>query len=141
MLNVTTSGTDRNDNAKNQATRRPDPDGKFSTTVNGASLKFSDATPNGEHILDGAGLKPAADYVLIQLMGHSSRSIALDEKVDHRERKPSAPSRATGSFGSRSMDTASIGGQARSRSSSCAQSATSPTTKFSFWRGTEKTWS
>ena len=52
--------------------------------MNGVTVKFSDRTPKGEHILDKAGLKPAGDYALIQLMRHSSRSIGLDETVDLR---------------------------------------------------------
>jgi hypothetical protein len=51
-------------------------------TVNGITVKFGGATPKGEHVLDKPGFKPPGDYVLIQLMRHSSRSVGLDEAVD-----------------------------------------------------------
>ena len=65
-----------------RGSRQPDKDGKYVTTVNDVVVKFSLATPKGEHILDKAGFSPAGDYVLIQLMAHSSRSVGLDETVD-----------------------------------------------------------
>jgi hypothetical protein len=64
--------------------RSPGPDGEFFTLINAVTVKFKDATPRGEHMLDKAGLKPAKDYVLIQLLGHSTRSVGLDETVDLR---------------------------------------------------------
>lgn len=80
-----TGGQRRDDNVRGQAARRPGSDGKFFTTVNGTTVKFSDATPSGERILDSADLKPVSEYVLIQLMdGRSARSIGLDETVDLR---------------------------------------------------------
>lgn len=82
MCNEVTSGQDRDDHVGGQAARRPDPDGKFFTTVNDATVKFQDVTPSGERILDKAGLKPPGEYVLIQLMCHSTRSVGLGEKVD-----------------------------------------------------------
>jgi hypothetical protein len=82
MQNAVTGGEGRDDNVGGQAERRPGPDGKFFTTVNDAVVKFSDAAPKGERILDKAGLKPVSDYVLIQLMRKSTRSIGLDETVD-----------------------------------------------------------
>jgi hypothetical protein len=64
--------------------RAPGADGQFFTTVNEVTVKFSAPTPKGEHILHKAGLEPAGDYALIQLMRHSSRSVGLDDKVDLR---------------------------------------------------------
>jgi hypothetical protein len=58
--------------------------GHFSATVNGVTVKFSEAMPKGEHVLDRADLKRASDYVLIQLLTHCSRSVGLDETVDLR---------------------------------------------------------
>jgi hypothetical protein len=85
MENAVTGGEGRDDNAKGQlGARSPGADGQFFTDVNGVTVKFTDADPRGEHILDKAGLKPAGDYALIQLMRHSSRSIGLDEAVDLR---------------------------------------------------------
>ena len=82
MQNVITGGQGRDDNVEGQAARRPGPDGKFFTTVNDVTVKFSDATPKGERILDKADFKPVSEYVLIQLMRRGTRSIGLDEAVD-----------------------------------------------------------
>jgi hypothetical protein len=85
MENAITGGEGRDDDVKRQqGTRAPGADGQFFTTVNGATVKFSEPTPKGEQILDKAGLKPADDFALIQLMRHSSRSVGLDEYVDLR---------------------------------------------------------
>jgi hypothetical protein len=83
MENALTGRQSAGDNIKGEQPKRgPGPDGKFFTTVNGATIKFSDQTPKGERILDKAGLKPVSEYVLIQLLRHGSRSISLDETVD-----------------------------------------------------------
>jgi hypothetical protein len=82
MENALSGGQGREENVKAQGVRAPGSDGKFFTKVNGATVKFSDATPKGERILDKAELKPVSDYVLIQLMHNSTRSIGLDETVD-----------------------------------------------------------
>lgn len=82
MENALTGGQGRDDNVGAQGARAPGSDGKFFTKVNGGTVKFSDATPKGERILDKAELKPVGDYVLIQLMRNSTRSIGLDETVD-----------------------------------------------------------
>jgi Multiubiquitin len=84
MENVVTGGQGRDDGVKGQRGRGPDAEGHFSTTVNGVTVKFSEAMPKGEHVLDKADLEPASDYVLIQLLTHSSRSVGLDETVDLR---------------------------------------------------------
>jgi hypothetical protein len=84
MENVVTGGQGRDDNVKGQGGRSPDSEGKFITTVNGVTVKFSEAMPKGEHILDKADLKPASDYVLIQIRAHSSQSVGLDATVDLR---------------------------------------------------------
>jgi len=84
MENALTGGQGRDDNVKGHGGRGPGSDGKFFTTVNGVTVKFSDATPKGERVLDKADLKPVSDYVLIQLMAKSTRSIGLDETVDLR---------------------------------------------------------
>jgi hypothetical protein len=84
MENAVTGGHGRDDNIKGQGLRGPGADGKFFTTVNGTTVKFSDPTPKGGRVLDKADLKPVSEYVLIQLTRHSSRSIGLDEAVDLR---------------------------------------------------------
>jgi hypothetical protein len=84
MENAVTRGQGRDDDVKLLATRHPGPDGQFFTTVNGATVKFAGQTPKGERVIDKAGLKPVSEYVLIQLMRHSSRSVGLDETVDLR---------------------------------------------------------
>lgn len=65
-----------------EASRRPGPDGKFFTTVNGSMVLFSDAQPKGGSILEKASFKPQGDFVLIQLLHRGTRSIGLDETVD-----------------------------------------------------------
>jgi Multiubiquitin len=82
MENVVTSGEGRDEKAKRQGPRRAGADGLFFTEVNGAIVKFSEPTPKGERVLDKAGCTPAGDYVLIQLLRHSSQSVGLDETVD-----------------------------------------------------------
>lgn len=82
MENTATSGQDRDDNVQAEAARRPGPDGKFFTTVNDMTVKFSDSSPEGERILDKAAFKPVSEHVLIQLMRRGTRSIGLDETVD-----------------------------------------------------------
>ena len=82
MENVVTSGEGRDEKAKRQGPRRAGADGLFFTEVNGAIVKFSEPTPKGERVLDKAGWTPAGDYVLIQLLRHSSQSVGLDETVD-----------------------------------------------------------
>jgi hypothetical protein len=85
MENVVTGGQGRDDNVKGQPEpRAPGAGGKFFTTVNDMTVKFSDPTPKGERILERAGLTPVGDHALIQLMRHSSRSVGLDETVDLR---------------------------------------------------------
>jgi hypothetical protein len=85
MENAVSGGEGRDDKIKgHDGVRAPGADGQFFTTVNDMTVKFSEPTPKGEHILDKAGLKPAGDYALIQLMRHSSRSVGLDEEVDLR---------------------------------------------------------
>ena len=41
--------------------------------------------PDGGQILEESGFLPARDYVLIQLLRHSTRSVGLDELVDLRQ--------------------------------------------------------
>ncbi|MDF0523313.1 multiubiquitin domain-containing protein [Bradyrhizobium yuanmingense] len=82
MKTVDAGGQRRDENAQHTAARRTGSDGKFFTKVNGVEVKFSDASPKGERILDRAGFQPVSMHVLIQLMRHSSRSIGLDETVD-----------------------------------------------------------
>lgn len=84
MENAVTGGHGHDDKIERQLTRHPGPDGKFFTTINDVMVKFSDATPTGERILDKTDLKPVNEYVLIQLMRHGTRSIGLDETVDLR---------------------------------------------------------
>lgn len=83
MENVVTGGEGRDDNAKGQpGVRAPGADGQYFTMVNDHTVKFAGATPTGEQILDKAGCRPAGDYALIQLLGHSTQSIGLDDAVD-----------------------------------------------------------
>ncbi|ATQ68964.1 MULTISPECIES: multiubiquitin domain-containing protein [Methylosinus] len=82
MENMVSSGQSRNEKANCQVSRRPGADGLFFTEVNGTIVKFSVPTPKGERVLDKAGCMPAGDYVLIQLLRHSSQSVGLDETVD-----------------------------------------------------------
>jgi hypothetical protein len=85
MENAVAGGEGRDDNVKgHQGVCAPGADGQFFTTVNEMTVKFAEPMPKGEHILDKAGLKPAGDYALIQLMRHSSRSVGLDDEVDLR---------------------------------------------------------
>ena len=84
MENVVTRGEDAQVTVRDRFARDRGPDGRFFTSVNGTTVTFDESTPKGGHILDMAGLKPADDYVLIQLLGHSSRSVGLDETVDLR---------------------------------------------------------
>lgn len=82
METALTGGQGRDHPVETEPARRPGPDGKFFTTVNDITVKFSDATPAGERILDKAGFKPTSDFVLIQLMRRGTRSIGLQEAVD-----------------------------------------------------------
>jgi len=82
MENVVPGGEGRDEKAKRHGSRGPGADGQFFTEVNGEIVKFSELAPKGERVLDKAGCTPAGDYVLIQLLRHSSRSVGLDEAVD-----------------------------------------------------------
>lgn len=85
MENAVSGGEDRNDQVKGQqGLRTPGADGLFFTIVNDVPVKFSEAMESGRRIREAAGLKPAGDYALIQLMRHSSRVIGLDDTVDLR---------------------------------------------------------
>lgn len=85
MHSVVTGGQSREDKVESQAMRPSGPEGKFFTKVNETTVKFSDAMQSGRHILGKAGMKPADEYVLIQLLHHGTRSIGLDEVLDLRE--------------------------------------------------------
>jgi len=82
MENAVTGGESRQTMTQQKASRGPGPDGQYVAVVNGAEVAFKDVVPKGEHILEKAGFLPAGDYVLIQLLGHSTRSVGLDEAVD-----------------------------------------------------------
>lgn len=82
MENTQTGDQGRSQHVEAEAARRPGPDGKFFTSVNGTTVLFGDARPKGDRILDKAGFKPAGDFVLIQLMPRGTRSVGLDETVD-----------------------------------------------------------
>lgn len=84
MGNVVTGGEVHKVTVEGRVAHGHGPHGPFSASVNGAKLTFDEPVAKGGHILDKAGLKPADDYVLILLLGHSARSIALDEAVDLR---------------------------------------------------------
>jgi len=64
------------------ATRAADPDGSYSTTVNGVVVKFAKPERTGSRILEKAGFEPASDYVLILFTRRGSQSIGLDERVN-----------------------------------------------------------
>ena len=59
--------------------------GEFVISVNDIEAKFADPVPDGGQILGEAGFLPVADYVLIQLLCHGTRSVGLDEPVDLRQ--------------------------------------------------------
>jgi hypothetical protein len=56
--------------------------GPFFAEVNGTVIEFSESSPSGEQVLKRAGCVPEGDYVLIQLLRHSSQSLGLNETVD-----------------------------------------------------------
>jgi len=85
MENVVPHSKDAQVPVEGRLERGCGPHGQFSTSVNGVTVTFDEPSPSGGHILDRAGLKPAGDYVLIRLLGHSARSVALDEAVNLRE--------------------------------------------------------
>jgi hypothetical protein len=84
MKNVDMSGERRENSGKAAEARDPGADGQYFTEVNGATVKFGQPELKGRHILVRAGITPADDYALIQLLRHSSRSIGLDDTVDLR---------------------------------------------------------
>lgn len=85
MENVVTGSEDAKVTVEARFTRDHGLHGSFPALVNGATVTFDEPAPKGRHILEKAGLKPADDYVLIRLLGHSARSVGLDEAVDLRE--------------------------------------------------------
>jgi hypothetical protein len=82
MENVVTGGEGRDGQVGRSGPRGAGADGHFFTEVNGAIVKFKDPTPTGERILEKAAYAPPGDYVLIQLMRHSSQSVGLDQAVN-----------------------------------------------------------
>jgi len=75
---------DESRHAQHKSARLPGPDGEFFAQVNDSKVGFREPLHKAEHILEAAGLKPASDYALIQLLRHSARSVGLDEMVDLR---------------------------------------------------------
>ena len=59
-------------------------DGKFLISVNDVQLQLDEPVLDGGRILDAAGLRPAEDHVLIQLLLPGTRSVGLDESIDLR---------------------------------------------------------
>ena len=59
-------------------------DGKFLISVNDVQLQLDEPVLDGGRILDAAGLRPAEDHVLIQLLFPGTRSVGLDESLDLR---------------------------------------------------------
>jgi hypothetical protein len=84
MENETPAHQGQNAQNNSPALRPVATDGKFSTTVNGTPLSFGEAMPSGRHILGKAGFEPPGEYLLIQLLTHSTRSVGLDDTVDLR---------------------------------------------------------
>ena len=67
------------------------PDDKgFRIVVNGQEVELADPVPDGRRILDQAGLHPAEDYILIQLLFPGTRSVGLDESVDLHQKDSQA---------------------------------------------------
>ena len=59
-------------------------DGKFVISVNDVQLQLAEPVLDGRRILEDAGFRPAADYVLIRLLLPGTRSVGLDEEVELR---------------------------------------------------------
>ena len=55
-------------------------------SVDDVQLEISEPVLDGGRILDEARLRPAEDYVLIQLLFPGTRSVGLDEAVDLRQK-------------------------------------------------------
>jgi len=60
----------------------------FRIEVNGRELELCDPTPDGRQILLAAGLEPADEHVLIEVLHPGTRSIELEQKVDLQGPKP-----------------------------------------------------
>ena len=60
-------------------------DGKCVISVDDDQLEIAEPVLDGGRILDRARLRPAEDYVLIQLLLPGTRSVGLDEAVDLRQ--------------------------------------------------------
>lgn len=58
---------------------------RFAFTVNGTRYTSHDAVKDGRQLRQTAGLSPASDYVLIQIVRPGSKSVGLDEEVDFSE--------------------------------------------------------
>ena len=61
-------------------------DGKIVISVDDVQLEIAEPVLDGGRILDEARLRPAEDYVLIQLLFPGTRSVGLDEAVDLRQK-------------------------------------------------------
>ncbi len=57
---------------------------QFAITVNAREVVLRDPLPVGRQVLVVAGLNPADEHVLIELLQPGTKSIGLDEEVDLR---------------------------------------------------------
>ena len=57
---------------------------KFEFTVDGATHGTSDEVMDGDQIREAAGLVPASDFILIQIVDGAGRSIGLEDEVTFR---------------------------------------------------------
>lgn len=68
--------------ARNKTSPEASGNQRFSFIVNGERYRTDDQIMDGRGLCQAAGLYPASDHVLIQLMQPGSKSIGLDEEVD-----------------------------------------------------------
>jgi hypothetical protein len=59
-------------------------DRQFAITVNSREVVLRDPLPVGRQVLVAAGLNPADEHVLIELLQPGAKSIGLDEEIDLR---------------------------------------------------------
>jgi hypothetical protein len=56
--------------------------------VNGSEFELSAPTPDGRQILLAAGLEPADEHVLIEVLHHGTKSIGLEQEVNLQGLEP-----------------------------------------------------
>lgn len=75
-----TPGTEARESQQNLGDGSP----SFAILVNGRELMLRDPLPVGRQVLVVAGLNPADEHVLIELLQPGTKSIGLDEELDLR---------------------------------------------------------